>query len=79
MITEYMCDCGCCQPILMELCVVKAERLRWPSRCGSRYDSRDIFSHCKKHGGRNAVRARIDTNCKSNGRDMASRKPFWTG
>ena len=72
MITDYVCDCGCCQPILRERRTAKVERPPVAMlRADGGYDTRDVFSHCRKRGVRTTIRVRIDANCKADGKDRA--------
>ena len=72
MVTDFVCDCGCRQPILRERRTVKLERPPVALlRADGGYDSYEVFSHCKKRGGRAAIRVRIDSNCESDGKDRA--------
>ena len=70
--TDYTCDCGCRRPILRERRAAKVERPPVAIlRVDGGYDSRDAFSHCRKRGVRTTIRVRIDSNCKSDGKDRA--------
>ncbi len=72
MTTDYVCDCGCCRPILRERRTAKVERpLVAILRVDGGYDSYEAFSHCGKRGVRTTIRVRIDSNCKSDGKDRA--------
>ena len=56
-VTEYMCDCGCCQPVAAERRVSKVKRPPVAiARGDGGYDSRDAFSHCRKRGVRTTIR-----------------------
>ena len=69
-ITEYVCDCGCCQPVAAERRVSKVKRAPVAIMRGDGgYDSREAFSHCRKRGGCTTIRVRIDANCLSDGKD----------
>ena len=55
--TEFMCDCGCCQTVATERRVTKVAKP--PAaivRADGGYDSRGVFSHCKKRGVRTNIR-----------------------
>lgn len=71
-VTEYMCDCGCCQPVAAERRVAKVKRPPVAILRGDGgYDSGEAFSHCRKRGVRTTIRVRIDANCLSDGKDRA--------
>lgn len=71
-ITEYVCDCGCCQPVAAERRVSKVKRAPVATMRGDGgYDSREAFSHCRKRGVRTTIRVRINANCRSDGKDRA--------
>ena len=71
-ITDYVCDCGCRRPILRERRTAKVERPPVAMlRADGGHDSRDAFSHCRKRGVRTTMRVRIDSNCRSDGKDGA--------
>ena len=71
-ITEYMCDCGCCQAVARERRVSRVERPPVAVvRGDGGYDSREAFSHCRRRGVRTTIRVRIDANCRADGVDRA--------
>ena len=71
-ITDYVCDCGCRRPILRERRTAKVERPPVAMlRADGGYDTREVFSHCRKRGVRTTIRVRIDANCKADGKDGA--------
>ena len=71
-ITEYVCDCGCCQTVARER---RVSKVKGPPvaivRGDGGYDSREAFSHCRKRGVRTTIRVRIDANCRADGVDRA--------
>ena len=70
--TEFVCDCGCCQTVATERRVTKlAKPPAAIMRADGGYDSREVFSHCKKRGMRTNIRVRINSNCRADGVDRA--------
>ena len=56
-ITEYVCDCGCCQRVASERRVAKVKKPPVAILRGDGgYDSREAFSHCRKRGVRTTIR-----------------------
>ena len=70
--TEFVCGCGCCQTVAAERRVTKvAKPPAAIMRADGGYDSREVFSHCKKRGVRTNIRVRINSNCRAGGVDRA--------
>ena len=61
-ITEYMCNCDCCQTISRERRISKVEMPPVAIvRGDGGYDSREAFSHCRKRGVRTTINVPVHT------------------
>ena len=69
-VTEYVCGCGETAATERKAAGVKKPPVAILKGDGG-YDSRDVFSNCRKRGVRTMIRVRIDARTLSDGKDRA--------